>query len=237
VKLRETIGELEAFSYSLSHDLRAPLRAMRSFSELLRIRYADRLDEEANGFLDRIMTASARLDRLIQDVLVYTRVTMAPVQLEALDVDKLVHQILREHQAFQEPQASVIVELPLHPVLGHEAPLTQCIYNLLSNAVKFVEAGKKPIIRIRSQKADSHVTLWFEDNGIGIPKDAQRRMFLMFQRLHRPDQYEGTGIGLAIVRKAVERMGGSAGVDSDEGAGSRFWVRLPAVPVASEPTQ
>jgi len=234
-KLRETIGELEAFSYSLSHDLRAPLRAMRSFSELLQARYSNVLDEEGTGFLDRIITASGRLDRLIQDVLAYTRVTMAPVQQETLDVEDLIRQILREHQALQEPNATVEVSTPLHAVIGHEAPLTQCIYNLLSNAVKFVEAGKKPRIRIWSERADSQVTVWFEDNGIGIPKSARARMFLMFQRFHRPDVYEGTGIGLAIVRRAVERMGGSAGVDSEEGTGSRFWLRLPAAPVAPNP--
>ena len=123
----------------------------------------------------------------------------------------------------------------MHADIAHEAPLTQCIYNLLSNAVKFVEAGKKPRIRIWSEQVDSRVTVWFEDNGIGIPKSAQARMFLMFQRFHRPDVYEGTGIGLAIVRRAVERMGGSAGVDSEEGTGSRFWLRLPAAPVAPNP--
>ena len=236
-KLRETIGELEGFSYSLSHDLRAPLRAMRSFSELLRARYADRLDEEGNSFLDRIISAAGRLDRLIQDVLAYTRVAMAPVQQQPLDAEKLIRQVLRDNPSFQEPFASIDIQSPLLPVLGHEAPLTQCFYNLLSNAVKFVPAGKTPSIRIWSEPVGSYVRLCFEDNGIGIPQEAQGRMFLMFQRFHRPEDYDGTGIGLAIVRKAVERMGGAVGVDSGVEGGSRFWVRLPAAPrpVATEP--
>ena len=227
-KLRETVGELEAFCYSLSHDMRAPLRAMRSFSELLRANHSTGLDEQGREMLERIISASGRLDRLIQDVLAYSRITLAPLQREPVDVDKLLEQIIREHAAFQEPLATMQVQVGLPRVLGHEASLTQCIYNLLSNAVKFVVAGQKAIVRIRAEDLGKEVKLWFEDNGIGIPKDAQARMFLMFQRFHGPKQYEGTGIGLAIVARAAQRMGGSCGVESAPNQGSQFWIELPA---------
>jgi signal transduction histidine kinase len=111
--------------------------------------------------------------------------------------------------------------------MGHEAALTQCIYNLLNNAIKFVPKAIKPHIRIWTEPFENYVRLWVEDNGIGIPAEARDRMFLMFQRFHRSQEYEGTGIGLAIVRKAVERMGGKVGVESEPGRGSKFWLLLP----------
>jgi PAS domain S-box-containing protein len=224
--LQETIGELQAFSYSLSHDMRAPLRAMRSFSEILQTHYAEKIDEEGKDLLQRIMNAAGRLDRLIQDVLAYSRITLSPTELEPLDVGKLLNQIIQEHPAFQEPLARMEAQTPLLRVLGHEASLTQCIYNLLSNAVKFVEKGKKPQVRIWSEACGSQVKIWFEDNGIGIPAEARERIFVMFQRLHRTEEYEGTGMGLAIVRKAAERMCGKAGIEHGAGGGSRFWLLL-----------
>src|SRR5205085_5690903 len=118
------------------------------------------------------------------------------------------------------------IETPLPSVLANEAALTQVVSNLLGNAVKFVAPGTRPRIRVRADGENGFVRLWFEDNGIGIPKDAQPRLFQMFQRLNRADTYEGTGIGLAIVRKAVERMGGTLGVESEPDKGSRFWVKL-----------
>jgi PAS domain S-box-containing protein len=226
LKLRESIAELEAFSYSLSHDMRAPLRAMRSFSEILEERFHKQLGAEGSEILGRIISASGRLDRLIQDVLTYSRIALAPASQETIDVEKLVQQIISEHPSFQAPHAIIEIKTPLPPVLGHEASLTQCIYNLLSNAVKFVEIGRQPRVQIWSEVVDGHVKLWFADNGVGIPLEAQARMFLMFQRFHRSRQYEGTGIGLAIVRKAAERLGGQVGVESTEGQGSKFWLQL-----------
>jgi PAS domain S-box-containing protein len=226
-KLRESIEELEAFSYSLSHDMRAPLRAITSFSEILESRYGERIGPQGKDLLDRVISAAARLDRLIRDVLAYSRMTLAPIERTRLDAEKLIRQIVEEHPSFQEPDAEVEICTPLLSFVGHEASLTQCIYNLLSNAIKFVPKGKKPHVRISTEPFENYVRLWVEDNGIGIPEEAKNRMFLMFQRFHRSSEYEGTGIGLAIVRKAVERMGGKAGVESTPGQGSRFWLLLP----------
>jgi signal transduction histidine kinase len=135
---------------------------------------------------------------------------------------------MAERPEFQEPRAGIRIDGPLKTVRGHEAYLTQCVTNLLDNAVKFVPAGRKPAVRIWSESIDGQVRLWIEDNGIGIAKEAQERVFGIFQRVHAESTYPGTGIGLAIVRRAVERMGGAVGVESEPGHGSRFWVRLPA---------
>ena len=119
------------------------------------------------------------------------------------------------------------MESPLLPMLGHETSLNQCLTNLLHNAVKFVAPGIKPQVRVYSQRLDGKARLWIEDNGIGIPAELQPRIFEVFQRLHPTNEYEGTGIGLAIVRKAIDRMNGQVGVDSKPGEGCRFWIELP----------
>jgi PAS domain S-box-containing protein len=227
-KLRESIEELESFSYSLSHDMRAPLRAITSFSELLELRFGNQLGQEGKELLDRVISSAGRLDRLIRDVLAYSQVTLAPIEKKPLDPEKLIRQIIEEHPAFQEPKAEIEIRTPLLTFLGQEAALTQCVYNLLSNAIKFVPKGTKPHIQIWTEPFENYVRLWVDDNGIGIPAEAKDRMFLMFQRFHRSAEYEGTGIGLAIVRKAVDRMGGKVGVESEPGRGSRFWLLLPS---------
>jgi PAS domain S-box-containing protein len=226
-KLRESIEELESFSYSLSHDMRAPLRAITSFSEILGMRFGTHLGCEGKELLDRVISSAARLDRLIRDVLAYSQVTLAPIEREPLEPEKLIQQIIQEHPSFQEPNAQIEIRTPLLPFSGHEGSLTQCIFNLLSNAIKFVPKGTKPHIQIWTEPMEEYVRLWVEDNGTGIPAEAKDRMFMMFQRFHRSAEYEGTGIGLAIVRKAVERMGGKVGVESEPGRGSRFWLLLP----------
>jgi signal transduction histidine kinase len=112
-------------------------------------------------------------------------------------------------------------------VLGHEAALTQCISNLLANAVKFVPAGTEPRIRVWTGSQNGSVRIWFEDNGIGIAPENHCRIFNIFERVHSDSEFEGTGIGLSIVKKAIERMGGDVGVESEPGRGSRFWIALP----------
>ena len=148
--------------------------------------------------------------------------------MRPVDTDKLVRELVHERPEFQLPNADIKIEGQLLSVEGNEASLTQCITNLIDNAVKYVARGVRPQLRIQSEARDGGVRLWFEDNGIGIDAVGQRRLFQMFQRIHG-NEYEGTGIGLAIVRKAVERMHGQAGVESEPGKGSRFWLQLPAV--------
>jgi PAS domain S-box-containing protein len=227
--LRETIGELEAFSYSIAHDMRAPLRSMRGFAGILATEHADQLDDTGQDFLRRICRSSERLDALIQDVLNYSRVVRSELRLQPVDLAQLTREIVESYPNLQSPQAEVILQEPLPPVQANLAALTQVLSNLLGNAVKFVAKGVKPRVVVRAERRDEFIRLWIEDNGIGIEVEAQKRLFQMFQRIHRADLYEGTGIGLAIVRKAVERMGGRVGVESRPDKGSRFWVELKPV--------
>lgn len=228
-KLRETIGQLEAFSYSISHDMRGPLRAMQQYSQILIEDCGSDLRPEACEYLDRIRRAAGRLDRLIQDVLTYSRFARSSMPLVLIDLEKLVREILQQYPALQPPQAKIELLNSLPPVLGHEASLTQCISNLLANAVKFVPPGRQPHIRIWTGHQNGSVQVWFEDNGIGIAPEHHQRIFNIFERINRDDEYEGTGIGLSIVKKTIERMGGDVGVESELGRGSRFWIRLPAI--------
>jgi len=227
-KLRESVDELEAFSYSLSHDMRAPLRAIQGFSQIVLEENRAQLGPPYTDYLKKSISAASRLDRLLQDVLAITRLSRQQVTLEAVDVQQLIDQIIFERPDFQPPYAEITVNRPLLAMRAHEASLTQCITNLVNNAVKFVGPGVKPQVRIRSELLGEKVRLWIEDNGIGIEADAQSKLFQMFNRLHNEQQYEGTGVGLAIVRKAVDRMGGAVGVESQPGKGSRFWVELEA---------
>jgi PAS domain S-box-containing protein len=225
-ELQSTVKELEAFSYTLSHDLRAPLRSMHGYAELVEELCGDQINPEAREYLKRIRTSAFRLDTLIQDVLKYSKISQAPVEARRIEVEQLVRQVLTEYPVFQSGQADIQIDSPLESVMGHEGFLTQCISNLLSNAVKFVPKGTKPRVRLYTQRTGDQVRLCFEDNGIGIEPDDQRRIFRIFQRLNPAKAYEGTGIGLAIVQRAAERMGGHAGVDSAPGRGSTFWLQL-----------
>ncbi|HEY7560384.1 MAG TPA: ATP-binding protein [Candidatus Binatia bacterium] len=227
--LQDTIGELEAFSYSVSHDMRAPLRAMQGYARALLADYGDRLDAEAKHYLDRIFRAANRLDLLVQDVLAYSRVAKGEIELRPVNIERLIDDIIAAHPEFQRPHSRILVEQPLEPVMGHEAYLTQCVSNLLGNAVKFVREGVTPEIRIRGERLDGEVRLWFEDNGIGIDPSHHERIFQIFGQVYPEKKYGGTGIGLAIVRKAAQRMNGRVGVESNIDKGSRFWLTLNAV--------
>ncbi|MFN7138075.1 MAG: PAS domain S-box protein, partial [Limisphaerales bacterium] len=225
-RLHETIHELEAFSYSLSHDMRAPLRAMKGFSQILQTDFGPQIGQEGNLYLEKISTAAGRLDQLIQDVLTYSRIVREAIELQPVDAERLLKQLIDENPALQPPSAVIEVQSPLLPMLGHDAYLTQVLSNLVYNSVKFVAKGKQPVVRVWTETIENDVRLCIKDNGIGIPKEAQSRLFKMFERLHSEKDYEGTGIGLSIVRKAVERMGGQISFESREGDGTTFYVRL-----------
>jgi signal transduction histidine kinase len=224
-RLRESIEELEAFSYSVSHDLRGPVRAIQMFAHALDEEEAAKLTDNGRDYLRRIMSSSIRLDQMITDVLAYSRINVEPMSRTPVDVEKLVGAIIEQNPNFQPPRAEVEMQLPLLRVVGHESSLTQCISNLVGNAVKFVAPGVLPRVRISTQAVDQKVRLCIQDNGIGIAPEYQKRIFQAFERLNT--NYEGTGFGLAIMRRAVERMGGEFGVESEPDRGSLFWIELP----------
>jgi len=225
-ELRATVTELEAFSYSISHDMRAPLRAIQGYAHLVLGRFGNEMGELGQDYLRRMMNSAERLDKLIQDVLHYSRVSRTPVVLQPINLEKAIEEVLTELRQLQAPNSEIKVAKPLLPVLGNDIFLTQCISNLVSNGMKFVAPGRSPKLRIWTESAGSQVRIFFEDNGIGISNEDQARIFRIFERIHSANEYEGTGIGLAIVRKAVERMGGSVGVESVPGQGSKFWLQL-----------
>ena len=226
-ELRETIGELQGFSYSVSHDMRAPLRAMQSFAHYLVDEYGDKLDEQGVNYLHQIMRSAVRLDRLIQDVLSYTRILHSKLPLERVDLDRLVRDLIEVFPNGQPIKPEIQIKDPLPHVRGNEALLAQCVSNLLSNGAKFVSPGTTPHLEISAEAVDdASIRVWFKDNGIGIAPKNHHRIFRLFERIHPTTQYEGTGIGLTIVRKAIERMDAQVGFESELGKGSNFWIQL-----------
>ena len=226
-RLQEAMTELETFSYSISHDMRSPLRAMHAHATALLEDYRSKLDDAAIYSLERIARASTRLGALVRDVLAYSKVSKGNIDLKPVDLGSVVEDIIRER--FEGSRQCITVEHPLHTVLGHEAYLLQCLTNLIDNALKFVAPGKVPKVRVRTEIAGDSVKVWVSDNGVGIHREHYGRLFQIFGRVHSQDEYAGTGIGLCIVRKAVSRMGGTIGFNSEPGKGSEFWLTLPAL--------
>jgi PAS domain S-box-containing protein len=226
--LQEAVLQMEEFSYSVSHDLRAPLRAMQGYAAALLEDYRGRaLDAEGEDYLQRIITAGLRMDRLTRDVLVYSKIPRAAMQLHEIALDNLVFDIVQQYRQAKPGQADIVVETPLLSVVGNESFLVQAISNLVDNAVKFAAKNRQLSIRLRTEPHQGQVRLWVEDNGIGLKPEHQPRIWGMFERVHPQQMYEGTGIGLAIVRKTIERMHGTMGVESDGITGSKFWIQLP----------
>jgi PAS domain S-box-containing protein len=227
-ELRAMVADLEAFSYSISHDLRAPLRAMQGFAQLLHETHGSVLNEEGRSWLCKIMRAGTRLNKLIEDVLSYSRISRANIALQSNSLDDLVTRVIEEYPNILQAEPEITVDRPLQPVMGSETLLIQCIANLLGNAVKFVAPGVRPRIHVRTESRNGNIRLWVEDNGIGIPESDQHDVFGLFARGATKPEIEGSGVGLAVVQRAVARMHGSAGVESQVGQGSRFWIDLPA---------
>nr|WP_246348294.1 PAS domain S-box protein [Sphingomonas aerophila] len=227
-RLAEVNHELQAFAYSVSHDLRAPLRAMQGFGQALTEDYGDQLDELGRNYLGRIVAGAKQMDVLILDLLAFSRLSREEVVLGPVSLDSAIDAALSQANGLlRERNADVEVVRPAPIVSAHAPVLIQVLANLISNAVKFVAAGTTPKVRLRPENRGQRVRLWVEDNGIGIADEHQKRIFEVFQRLHSAAEYPGTGIGLAIVRKGVERLGGTAGVESTLGEGSSFWIELP----------
>jgi PAS domain S-box-containing protein len=226
LSLQQTVAELETFSYTISHDLRSPLRAMQGFAQAVVEDYADKLDETGKNYLDRIGNAAERLDRLIQDLLAFTRISREEAPLVEIDLDKSVRDIIEHYPNLRPPAVQIEVIGTLPKVLGREAAVTQVISNLLGNAVKFVAPGTVPSIEVWSEDLGPQVRLFIQDNGIGIAARDFERIFQMFTQVNAPTVYGGTGIGLAIVKKAVQALHGSVGLESEAGTGSKFWVEL-----------
>jgi PAS domain S-box-containing protein len=222
-KLQELIGDLEHFSYTITHDMRAPLRAMRGFAELASLTFG-KSKQEAEELLRKVSASADRMDALIRDALNYSRSVRQVLPLEEVDTGALVRGMLDSYPELQPSRAHIRVEGELPVVLGNKAGLTQCFSNALENAVKFVKVGQMPDVRVWAEAREGWARIWVEDRGIGISRDMLPRVFEMYSR--GSNSYEGTGIGLALVRKVAQRMGGRVGMESEEGSGSQFWIEL-----------
>lgn len=224
-RLTEMVAEAESVSYSISHDMRQPLRSMRQYSQILIEDYAGNLDETARRYLDRVVAGADRLDRLIQDVLTLGRMSRQVVELGRVELEPLVDEILRHYPTFQSAAKRFNVQRPLPAVRAGETPLTQALANLFGNAFKFARSDVPLKIDIwAEERGHGRVRLYIADNGIGIAPEHFDRIWKIFERVDYG--IEGTGIGLSIVRKAIERMNGAVGVQSDAGEGSTFWIEL-----------
>lgn len=225
-KLQHMVEELEAFSYSVSHDLRAPLRVLDGYAQALVEDYGPSLEPGAKDLLNRISRTAQRMDRLTQDVLAYTRVSRAELTLEPVNLDTLLPAVIDQYPSLVASRHLIRLRRPLGAVVGHGPSLIQCFSNLLENALKFVREGEVPQVEIYAESRGTRLRVTVQDHGVGIPPMHQKRIFGMFERATAHSRVPGTGIGLAIVKKAAERMGGSVGVQSEPGEGSRFWLDL-----------
>lgn len=225
--LEERNEELEAYAYSVSHDLRSPIRAMHGFATAIIEDFGDALGDEGRDYAARIASAAVRMDALVVNLLEYSQIARGDVTLEPVDLGVVVKGAIAGDEAdIRSKRASVTVDGPLPIVMGHGPILSRVVGNLLGNALKFVALGQAPHVRIATDGRDGWSRLWVEDNGVGIAAEQHELIFRVFERLQRREDYPGTGIGLAIVRKGIERMGGRSGVESAPGRGSRFWFEL-----------
>lgn len=227
-QLEESVKSMEGFCYSIAHDLRAPLRAMSGLTTVLIEDYSPELDEEGRSVGDRITAAAKRMDRLIEELLAFGRLSNRELPLRAVDVAGAFKVAMHHLSAeIADSQAQIDLKGPLGVVWANPTVVEQIASNLLGNALKFVGAGRTPMIRVWAEERGGDLRVWVEDNGIGISPAYHHKIFGLFERLHTDKQYRGTGIGLAIVQKGVERLGGKVGVESEHGKGSRFWIELP----------
>lgn len=243
-ELESINAELKAFTSTVSHDLRAPLRAMQGFAQALLEDYEPVLDDLGHEYAERIVQAATQMSGLIADLLEYSHLARSNIQTETLCLDSLVSGLWNDlsdlaEGKFSSRAASLQVTSALPVVRGNRRVLKQVLYNLLENGLKFVPPERSPQLTLWAEPAAPppkpvagalpKIRLWVQDNGIGIAPQHRDRIFKVFERLHGIESYPGTGIGLAIVKRGIERLGGRVGLESTLGEGSRFWIELPWV--------
>lgn len=225
-ELQRSNTELEHFAYVASHDLQEPLRTVQSYMQLLKRRYGDKFDDDGREFIGFAIEGATRMRSLIEDLLDYARVASRAKPFEATPLAGVVEQVLQGLSVrLRERRASVEVGT-LPTVLGDPRQLAQLLQNLIANAVKFQKQDVDPVVRITAEPSDEGVLVRVQDNGIGLAPEYGEKIFVIFQRLHSRDQYEGTGVGLAVCKKIVERHGGRIWVESEPGAGATFCFTL-----------
>jgi light-regulated signal transduction histidine kinase (bacteriophytochrome) len=227
-ELRRSNSELEQFAYIASHDLQEPLRMVTSYLQLIETRYAPKLDDTAREFINFAVDGGNRMKRLIQDLLTYSRVNRERTEPKTVDMHSVMNTVLDNlKMTIAEKNAIVEVETELPMVQANEMQMVQLMQNLVGNALKFCHEDKPPHVRIGAVRSGNEMIFSVADNCIGIEAQYLERIFVIFQRLHSREQYEGTGIGLAICRKIVETYGGRIWAESTPGEGATFFFTMP----------
>lgn len=227
-ELQNINAELQAFTYSVSHDLKAPLRGIDGYSRLLLLDHADKLDEEGRKFLHTIRNATQQMNQLIDDLLAYSRLERRAMRIGKVDARSLIEMVIAERaNELQDRQVTISMAISCETVTAEAEGLLAALRNLLENALKFSRDFIAPRIEIGARETDETCILWVRDDGIGFDMQYHDRIFEIFQRLHRAEDYPGTGIGLAIVRRIMQRMGGRVWADSTPGHGSTFYLEVP----------
>ncbi len=226
-KYIDTNMQMENFAYIASHDLREPLRTMRTFGQLLNRRIKTELDEKSRGYLDFILDASLRMNQLIEDLLTYTRANTEPFERAAINTTNVLSQVINDlNDEINKANAQIIVKDIPTTIYGSTVRVQQIFQNLIDNAIKFHRSEVQPIINISYQDTPTHWQFSIEDNGIGIAKEFFDDVFTVFKKLHGRQKYPGTGIGLALVKRIVGQHEGEIWVESDKKQGCTFYFTL-----------
>ena len=226
IEVERSNAELEQFAYVTSHDLREPLRMITSFLQLLERRYKDQLDEDANEFIGFAVDGAKRLDAMINDILIYSRVANKERTLTNINLNKTLEEVYLNLKTSIEETNAEITHDQLPTLVLDGQLMIQLFQNLIGNAIKY-RSKKTPKVHISAEKEDKQWLFSVKDNGIGISQEHLERIFTIFQRLHSKDEYEGTGIGLSIVQKIVHQHRGQIWVESELGKGSTFYFTIP----------
>ncbi len=226
-ELERSNKELEQFAYTVSHDLQEPVRMIKSYSQMITRKYLDKIDKDANEYLNFINSGATRMQFLISDLLKLSRITTKAKPFEKVSVNSIVEEVIDDLRFKIEDASATIEFAELLKVYGEPTQIRQIFQNLIQNSLKF-KNDRDPVIKINSVQENEMILFTVSDNGIGIAKEHQKLIFEIFQRLHGREEFEGTGIGLALVKKIVERHGGKIWVESEPGKGSTFFFTLPA---------
>ncbi|HVR41998.1 MAG TPA: ATP-binding protein [Thermoanaerobaculia bacterium] len=226
-RLREANAELEAFSYSVSHDLRAPIRAIDGYARMLHDDYAGRLEGDGIRFLGTIRSEAVRMGKLIDDLLAFSRISRQSIQREVIDLEGMVRQAFEESMRLEPGRDATLVTEPVPAALGDRAMVFQLVWNLVSNALKYSRPREKARIEFGAERTEAETVYSLRDNGVGFDMRYHDKLFGVFQRLHGNDEFEGTGVGLAIVQRVAHRHGGRVWAEGKPGEGARFCFTLP----------
>lgn len=226
-QLETSNQELEQFAYAISHDLQEPLRMVVSFLERLESKYYNQIDDKGKKYIEFAVDGGKRMRRMIMDLLDYSRVGRRNGKLEHIDLNEIIEEVKALNKTLIDESAAIIKSDLMPTIIAYRSPILQVFHNVISNALKYQNKGVSPEIIINFKSIEDYIQIAIKDNGIGIDADFYDKVFAVFQRLHRREEYSGTGMGLAIVKKVITGFGGNIWIDSKVGEGSTFYFTIP----------